>query len=328
MSQPTDPSDSFEARAALCELMQEVSSLPSAVACAEGAGALLQLHRYDATSAVLELCWQAGELARKAYPNNESIATAWARTLCLLTTAYGVNNLLQDAFRCQGEREVLAAQFPHSEGVQYWNAQSNFEMVTVLAQRGYAKSIPIYLDNLRTLSRTWRDRAPFPALYAMALANAAATYAQLQEVPSAREQVEDLRGIAGLHSDSAEVLQAYARGLQQVAWYCGELVTPVVLHGWALELAELLSTRSIRRECGSRAVAELGVYAAYFAHRGELSYATDTLREACRWLEAVTLDPEELPMVVETFRTAATKLRQTEPALAALAEARTERLLF
>lgn len=327
MSQPTDPSESFEARAALCELMQEVSSLPAALACAEGAGALLQLHRQEATPPILALCWQAGQLAREAYPNNETIATAWAHTICLLTTAYGSNDLLQETFRCQEEREAIAVQFPHSEGVQYWNAQSNFEMVTVLAQRGYAKSIPIFLDNLRTLSRAWRDRTPFPTLYAMALANAAAAYAQLQEVPAAREQVEDLRGIANQYSDSADVLQAYARGLQQVAWYCGELVTPIILHGWALELAELLSARSIRRECGSRAVAELGVYSAYFARRGELTYAADSLREACRWLEAVTINPEELPMVVETFRATATQLRQTEPALAALAEARTDRLM-
>jgi hypothetical protein len=234
---------------------------------------------------------------------------------------------LQETFRCQEEREAVAAQFPHSEGVQYWNAQSNFEMVTVLAKCGYPKSIPIYLDNLRTLSRAWRDHAPFSALYAMALANAAAAYAQMQEVPAAGDQVEDLRALARQYSDSAEVRQAYARGLQQVAWYCGELVTPVILHGWALELAELLFARSIRRECGARAVAELGVYAAYFAHRGELSYAADTLREACRWIETVTLDPEQIPMVVETFRTAAASLRRTEPTLAALAEARTERLM-
>jgi hypothetical protein len=327
MSQPTDPSESFAARTALCELMQEISSLPSALACAEGAGALLQLHRQDATPPLLTLCWQAGRMAWEAYPNHEPIATAWTHTLCLLTTAYGSHDLLQETFRCQEEREAVAARFPHSEGVQYWNAQSNFEMVTVLAQRGYPKSIPIYLDNLRTLSRTWRDRAPFSALYAMALANAAAAYAQLQEVPAAHEQLDDLRALARQNSDSAEVLQAYARGLQQVAWYCGELVTPLVLHGLALELAELLTARSIRRECGPRAVAELGVYAAYFAHRGELAYAADALREACRWLEAVALDPEQIPMVVETFRSAAGRLRLSEPELAALAEARTERLM-
>ncbi|MFN9892649.1 MAG: hypothetical protein ACK58M_05370, partial [Acidobacteriota bacterium] len=111
------------------------------------------------------------------------------------------------------------------------------------------------------------------------------------------------------------------------AWYCGELVTPRVLHGWAMELAELLESSSIRRECGSRAVAELGVYAAYFARRDELTLAADALRQACRWFEAVTLDPEVLPMIVETFRGAAKTLRSTDPALAALAETRTERLL-
>ena len=327
MSQPTEPSESFAARAALRELMQEVSSLPSALACAEGAGALLQLHRQDATPPLLALCWQAGRTAREAYPQSEPIATAWARTLCLLTTAYGSGDLLPETFRCQEEREAIAAQFPDSEGVQYWNAQSNFEMVTLLARRGYVKSIPIYLDNLRTLSRTWRHRAPFPALYAMALANAAAAYAQLQEVPAARDQVDDLRELAQQHPGSADVQQGYARGLQQVAWYCGELVKPQVLHGWAMELAELLESAAIRRECGSRAVAELGVYAAHFASRGELALAADALRQACRWFEAVTLDPEVLPMIVETFRRAAKTLRSTDPALAALAEARTERLL-
>jgi hypothetical protein len=55
MSQPTEPSESFAARAALRELMQEVSNLPSALACAEGAGALLQLHRQDATPPLLSL---------------------------------------------------------------------------------------------------------------------------------------------------------------------------------------------------------------------------------------------------------------------------------
>jgi hypothetical protein len=161
----------------------------------------------------------------------------------------------------------------------------------------------------------------------MALANAAAAYAQLQEVPAARDQVDDLRELAQQHPGSADVQQGHARGLQQVAWYCGELVKPQVLHGWAMELAELLESAAIRRECGSRAVAELGVYAAHFASRGELALAADALRQACRWFEAVTLDPEVLPMIVETFRRAAKTLRSTDPALAALAEARTERLL-
>jgi len=327
MSQPTEPSESFAARAALRELMQEVSNLPSALACAEGAGALLQLHRQDATPPLLALCWQAGRTAREAYPQSEPIAIAWARTLCLLTTAYGSNDLLPETFRCQEEREAIAAQFPGSEGVQYWNAQSNFEMVTLLARRGYVKSVPIYLDNLRTLSRTGRHRAPFPALYAMALANAAAAYSQLQEVSAAQDQVDDLRELAQQHPGSADVQQGHARGLQQVAWYCGELVKPQVLHGWAMELAELLESAAIRRECGSRAVAELGVYAAHFASRGELALAADALRQACRWFEAVTLDPEVLPMIVETFRAAAKPLRATDPALAALARERTERLL-
>ena len=316
---------------ALRALMLQVGSLPTALACAEGAATLLMLRSDvqqtdESTKVLTELCWEAGELARHAYPESEPIATAWARALCHLTAAYGSRDLLPQTFRCQEAREAIANQFPSSEGVQYWNAQANFEMVTLLARRGYLKSIPIYLDNLRTFSRSWPERPAFSALYAMALSNAAIAHAQLQQLPPAREQVDDLRRLA-VEAPVDEVRQAYARGLQQVAWYCGELVAPETLLGWALELASLLSTRAIQHEYGSRAIAELGVYSAYFARRGDLGYAADTLRQACRWIDAVALGAEELPMIVETFHEAAFALREVEPELARLAENRTARLL-
>jgi len=331
----TESSDIFAPAAvtadALRALMLAVDTLPTAIACAEGAAALLMLdsdgqETDETTRTLTDLCWEAGELARHAYPESELIATAWARTLCHLTAAYGSRDLLQQTFRCQEARTAIATQFPFSEGVQYWNAQANFEMVTLLARRGYLKSIPIYLDNLRTFSRSWPDRPAFSALYAMALSNAAIAHAQLQQLPPAREQVDDLRRLA-VETPGEEIRQAYARGLQQVAWYCGELVAPETLHGWALELAALLPARAIQYEYGSRTIAELGVYSAYFARRGDLSYAADTLREACRWIDAIALKAEEIPMIVGTFREAAYMLREVEPELARLAEARAARLL-
>ncbi|MCX6606851.1 MAG: hypothetical protein NTV52_25160, partial [Acidobacteria bacterium] len=217
MTESSDLSDPATVTAdTLRTLMLHVGSLPTALACAEGAASLLML-----CSDLTDLCWEAGELARRAYPESEPIATAWARTLCHLTAAYGARDLLPQAFRCQEARAAIANQFPFSEGVQYWNAQANFEMVTLLARRGYLKSIPIYLDNLRTFSRSWPDRPAFSALYAMALANAAIAHAQLQQLPPAREQVDDLRRLA-VETPGEEIRQAYARGLQQVAWYCGE----------------------------------------------------------------------------------------------------------
>ena len=331
MTESPDLSNPVVSTEALRALMLQVGSLPTALACVEGAAALLILHSDgpesdEATRILTELCWQAGELARHAYPESEPIATAWARTLCHLTAAYGSRDLLPRTFRCQEAREAIAGQFADSEGVQYWNAQANFEMVTLLARRGYLKSIPIYLDNLRTFSRSWPDRPAFSSLYAMALSNAAVAHAQLQQLPPAREQVDDLRRLAD-ETPVDEVRQAYARGLQQVAWYCGELVAPETLHGWALELAALLPARAIQREYGSRAVAELGVYAAYFARRGDLEYSADILRQACKWIDAVAMGAEELPMIVETFREAAFALRDLDPDLARLAEARTARLL-
>jgi len=331
MIQLPDLSDQTASAAALRALMKQVGSLPTAIACAEGAASLLMLQpegtaEGEKTRALIDLCWEAGELARHAYPDSEPIATAWARSLCHLTAAYGSRDLLPQTFRCQEEREVIASQFPRSEGVQYWNAQANFEMVTLLARRGYLKSIPIYLDNLRTFSRSWPERPAFSALYAMALANAATAHAQLQELPPAREQVDDLRRLA-VETPREEVRQAYARGLQQVAWYCGELVAPATLHGWAVELASLLQDRAIQYEYGSRAVAELGVYAAYFARRGDLIFAAEILGQACRWIDTVTLDAEEIPMIVATFREAALALRETEPELARQAEKRTARLV-
>ncbi len=331
MTESSHLSDPVVSTEALRGLMLQVDSFPTALACVEGAAALLTLYSDapetdEANRNLTELCWQAGELARRAYPESEPIATAWAQTLCHLTAAYGSRDLLTQTFRCQEAREAIASQFAYSEGVQYWNAQANFEMVTLLARRGYLKSIPIYLDNLRTFSRSWPDRPAFSALYAMALSNAATAHAQLQQLPPAREQVDDLRRLA-VETPVDEVRQAYARGLQQVAWYCGELVAPETLHGWALELAGLLPARAIQREYGSRAVAELGVYAAYFARRGDLEYSADILRQACRWIEVVAMEAEELPMIVETFREAALALRNVEPDLAGLAEARAARLI-
>jgi hypothetical protein len=326
MGQSAESHESTQARHALTELMEHVETLPAAIACAEGAAALLLLPQNGATTEIADLCWEAGQRARQAFPDNEPIAAAWARTLCHLTSAYGAAELLPQTFRCQETRQALADQFRFSESVQYWNAQSNFEMVTLLARRGYGKSLPIYLDNLRTLARDWHDRPAFPSLYAMALANAAAAYSQLQNLPQAIEQVNELRQLTKI-SSLDEVRRALPRALQQLAWYCGELVQLDLLHAWAMELSELLSARSVQRECGSRAVAEFGVYAVYFLQQDQPDFAADLLREGCRWLSAVTLSQDDLPMVVSTFRDAAAQLRSLEPALAQLAESRTARLI-
>lgn len=270
--------------------------------------------------------WDAGLLARHEHPDSEAVAMHWARVLCHMIAHAGKES--EDlTFRYEQALDRAASRFPASEGVQYWNAQSHLEMVSLLAKKGNLAAVPIYLRSHEELCERWPQQTPYWALYAMALSTAVAAYAQTQNAFELRRRLEELARVEERYPESADVRKAYARGLQQAAWFCGEAVRAGELHEWAMRLARLLKASDVRSEVGSLALAEMGIYAVHFLQRGLPDLGAEVLREACSLMELTAIEPDEVPIIVDTFRRAAQALRDQEPELAQWAERRSARLL-